>query len=55
MTKESLDIVIGCVLIVGALALMTFLTFWSRRTIDRIARSKGRSAREIRKELTRGR
>ena len=39
-------VVLGC-----ALGLTTGLILWSRRTIDRIADSKSRSAREILREL----
>jgi len=45
------DALIGCGLGAGALGLMTYLVWWSRRTIDRIARSGFRSVRRIMKEL----
>ena len=51
----SKDIVIGLVIIVLALAAITGLTLWSRRTIERIAGSGFRSAREIFKDLEGGR
>jgi len=47
----STDIIIGSVIIALALGAITGLTLWSRRTIDRIARSGFRSAREIFKDL----
>ena len=50
----DVNAVVGCVLIVAALGLLTYLVLWSRRTIDRIAGSDGRSAREIDRELRRG-
>ena len=46
--------VIGVVVIAGALGLLTYLVLWSRRTIDRIAQGRARSARQIRRELDRG-
>ena len=49
------DIIVGCLVGVGALTLITCLVLWSRRTIDRIAKSRSRSAREILKELHGGR
>jgi hypothetical protein len=45
------DTLIGCILVAGALGCLTYLLFWSRRTINRIARHGYRSAREIRREL----
>ena len=45
------DILIGCILVAGVLACLTYLLFWSRRTIDRIAKNGYKSAREIRREL----
>ena len=41
----------GLVLIVSALVLVVLLTVWSSRTIDRIARKRLGSAREIVKDL----
>jgi len=48
------DAVIGCSVVAGAVGLLAYLVFWGRRTINRIARSNGRSAREIHRELRRG-
>lgn len=53
MDKDTLDVWIGLVVIAVALGVLTVLVFWSRRTIERIARSKSRSAREITKDLRR--
>jgi len=44
------NVVIGTVLILAALAAMVYLTVWSRRSIDRIAENRNRSAREIIKD-----
>jgi hypothetical protein len=44
------DAIIGCVLIVGALGLITYLLVWSRKSVARIARRGFGSVREIRKE-----
>ena len=49
------DILIGCIAVAGAVGLITCLVLWSRRAIDRIARSRSSSAREIVKELRGGR
>ena len=49
------DTIIGCIIIACALCLMTYLTFWSRRTINWISTKGQRSAREIVKELDSGR
>jgi len=43
--------IIGIAIIACSLVVLIYLTFWSRRTIERIARGRGRSAREIQKEL----
>jgi hypothetical protein len=47
--------VIGCLVIAGSVGGLVYLVVWSRRTIERIARSNGRSAREISRELRRDR
>jgi len=49
------DAVIGCAVIAGALGVLAYLVWWGRRTIDRIARNGSGSAREIDRELRRGR
>jgi hypothetical protein len=51
--KDTLDRTSGIVLIVVALGLVTVLVLYSRRIIERIARSKSRSAREIARDLRR--
>jgi len=48
------DTIVGCIAIAAALGLLTYLTFWSRKTIDWIADKGQRSAREIVKELDGG-
>ncbi len=52
---NTATIVIGCMVILGALGLMTWLVLWSRRTINWIAASRFRSVREIIKGMRRGR
>jgi hypothetical protein len=52
--REMLTTVIGCGVIVAALGGIAFLTFWSRQTIERIARSDSQTAREITKEFQGG-
>jgi hypothetical protein len=51
----ELDAIIGIVALTLALSLLTFLTFWSRRTIDRIARKHLASLREVIKDMGRER
>ena len=45
------DTILGCILLACALGFITYLTFWSRKTIEFIARKKSRSTREILKKL----
>ena len=45
------EILLGCLVLGAALCIVTYLVLWSRRTIDRIAESDARSAREIEKEV----
>ena len=42
--------VIGCMVIAGALAFVTYMVLWSRRSIERIAQRGFRSVREISSE-----
>ena len=49
------DIILGIIVIVGGLCFISYLNFWSRRTIDRIARKRLSSIREIIKEFRHGR
>ncbi len=46
-----MNITIGCLIVGGALGLLTFLVLWSLRTIERIAKKGLSSAREIEKDL----
>jgi len=45
------DIIIGCVVAVVALISVAALTIWSRGTIERIARTGYRTARQTLKDL----
>jgi len=54
MQGETPEIVAGCLILALALGVLTYLVFWSRRTIERIARRGCGSARRIVKELDRG-
>ena len=45
------DAIIGCFVLAVALALLSYLTWWSAKTIEWISRTGSRSAREIMKEL----
>lgn len=49
------DIITGCILTAGALISITVLSLWSRSTIERIARTGYRTARQTLKDLTGGR
>ena len=51
----DVDIIMGLLIISLALIFITYIVFWSRRTIDLIADKKLRSVREIIKELHNGR
>jgi len=51
----EIDAIIGLAILAAALGLQAYLVFWGRRTIERIARSGRRSAREIGRELRGGR
>lgn len=44
-------LIVGCVVIAGALSLITYLVLWSRRSVERIARNGFGSVREIDREL----
>ena len=48
------DAIIGCVAITGTVIAMILLVWWSRRTIDWISRTGQRSAREIMRDIRRG-
>lgn len=45
------DAVVVVVVVIGALGSMGYLVWWSRRTIERIARKGPSSAREILRDL----
>jgi len=45
------DAIIGCAVLAGALVALVALTVWCRRRIQHIARSTGRSARELERSL----
>jgi len=55
MDRATLDIWVGCAAGVLALGVIIALVIWSRRRIERIAAGRGRTAREITRELDRGR
>lgn len=48
------DVIVGIIILAGALASLTCLVLWSRRRINRIARRRYGSARAIEKELNGG-
>ena len=45
------DIIIGTTIIILGLSFLTYLVWWSKRTIELIANKRLASAREITKEL----
>jgi len=47
----DIDIIIGCVVVAGALAGVITLALWSNRTINHIANHGYHTARETLKEL----
>ena len=49
--SETLDIWIGCALLVVSVVSIIVLVLMGRRTIERIAAGKARSAREIKRQL----
>lgn len=51
---EKCDIIIGCVITGCTIAIITVLTVWAMRTIDRIAKGGYRTARQTLKELNGG-
>jgi len=48
------DAIWGCIVLAITLIAMVALVFWSRRTINRIARNGGGSVRKILRELRSG-
>ncbi len=48
------DVAIGFAIVAVALLLIGYLVAWSRASIDRVARKKLNSAREILRERSRG-
>ena len=49
------DLIVGCIILLLALSAIACLVGWSRRAIERISRAGFRSAREIVKDVYRGR
>jgi hypothetical protein len=49
------DAILGCIIVAISVIVMIALVFWSRRTINRIARNGGGSVREILRDLRSGR
>ena len=54
-TPMDYDIILGMIIIGGGLCFMSYLIFWSRRTIERIARKQPGSIRQILQEFHHGR
>ena len=48
------EVVIGFAVVAGALGVIVYLVLWSQRSIDRIARRRLGSAREILKDRNGG-
>jgi hypothetical protein len=51
----DLDAVLGIVLVAAGVLFLSYVVFWSRRTINIIAKKRLRSIREILNELKNGR
>ncbi len=51
---EKANIIIGCIITGCTIAIITVLTVWARRTIDKIAQGGYRTARQTLKELNGG-
>jgi hypothetical protein len=49
------DTTLGVTIIAGGVFFLTFVVWWSRRTIEMISKKKLRSIREILNELKNGR
>jgi hypothetical protein len=49
------DTTLGVGIIAGGICFLTFVVWWSRRTIEMISKKKLRSIREILNELKNGR
>jgi hypothetical protein len=45
------DTILGIVIIAGGIFFLTYMTLWSRRTIEMISKNKLRSLRDIYKGL----
>ncbi len=41
------DLIVGSIVVILSLGFMTYIVFWSRKTIEKIKRKKLHSAREI--------
>ncbi|MCK4999003.1 MAG: hypothetical protein KAS23_05690 [Anaerohalosphaera sp.] len=52
---EKANIIIGCIIVVFVMTVLTALTFWSRKTIDRIASGPCKTVRQTLKGLNGGR
>jgi len=48
------DTILGIIILTTALSLISYLTFWSKRTIERIEKKHLDSTRQILKELKDG-
>lgn len=48
------NVIFGTIIIGAALGVITYLTFWSRKTIERIAKKNLGSVREILKDIQDG-
>lgn len=51
MDPDDLDVMIGLIVMALSLAVLLLLVLWSRRRIERIAKTESRSAREIARDL----
>lgn len=51
MDRDVVDLTVGIAVIAAALSVLCVLVFWSHRAIERIARGRSGSAREIARTL----
>jgi peptidoglycan/LPS O-acetylase OafA/YrhL len=51
--NDTLNTIIGLMVLFGSVVVMVVLTWWSHRRIERIARTTGKNARELQHELDR--
>jgi len=46
----NIDIILGIIMLIGALTIITILVFWSTKTIDKIANTNNHALSDIKEE-----